>query len=273
MSMRYGTFVTRTLAEAADIARRHVAGVREIAKQDGTVVTAADLEIGQHILARVRAAYPDHNVVDEEAGCLDQGSDHTWVVDPLDGTANFAAGLPLYGIMIGLLWRGQPIAGGMALPAFGDILVAEKGQGTLRNDQPLRVTQTTDLAGVLIAYGFLFTAQDTAVLAEEARRVGLLVRAARDIRTSNCLFDTVMVAQGSYGAHLSLMSRIWDNVAQHIIIEEAGGVYTDFYGQPMDYTRPLTRYDQNYSFCAAARSVYPGLRETISRIAASTVEG
>ncbi|MBI2034197.1 MAG: hypothetical protein HYT11_00495 [Candidatus Levybacteria bacterium] len=85
------------------------------------------------------------------------------------------------------------------------------------------------------------------------------------MRVSNSCFDTMMVAKGNYGGWLNKSSKIWDNVAQQIIIEEAGGVYTDFYGEPLDYSNPLSKAKLNYTQCAASLALHKQLQEIIHK--------
>ena len=86
----------------------------------------------------------------------------------------------------------------------------------------------------------------------------------RNLRCSNSAFDLVMIAEGKYGGLLNRTSKIWDNVAQHIIIEEAGGLYTDFFGKPIDYSNPLTKDKTNFTFCAAPKVLHEKLRSIIN---------
>lgn len=86
------------------------------------------------------------------------------------------------------------------------------------------------------------------------------------MRSSNSAYDSALVAKGKYGAVLNRTSKIWDNVAQQIIIEEAGGIYTDFFGKPINYSNPTKRANDNFTLCAAA----PSLHEQIQSIIHST---
>jgi myo-inositol-1(or 4)-monophosphatase len=87
----------------------------------------------------------------------------------------------------------------------------------------------------------------------------------RNLRSSNSTFDQVLVAKGKYGATINRTSKIWDNVAQQIVIEEAGGIYTDFYGAPMDYSNPLAKVSDNFTFCAASPLLHQQLMEIINK--------
>lgn len=113
---KYFDFIANALGEASDIAMRHFGHVVGITKDTDTnqVLTDADLEIGRFLIDKLGQTFPSHNIIDEEAGVIDKGSTHTWVVDPIDGTSNFAEGVPTFGIMLGLLEGDSPVAGGFA---------------------------------------------------------------------------------------------------------------------------------------------------------------
>lgn len=202
-------------------------------------------------------------MIDEEAGVIDNGSEFTWVVDPIDGTSNFAEGLPHYGIMIGLLKHDQPIAGGIVLPGFSELYVAERGKGVRCNGEHISITDKVDLSNVLVAYGIDGHQEDAALTRGEAGLLAEIVLEVRNLRSSNSAYDAAMVARGKYGAWLNRTTKIWDNVAQQILIEEAGGVFTDFEGSPMDYTEPLGKVEQNFTVCAGSPEVHKKLQEII----------
>jgi len=265
---RYTTFLMGLLSEASKTARQSFGKIQGVVKGSdrNQVLTSVDLAIGKFLVAKIREAFPAHNVLDEETGAIDNGSEFTWVVDPIDGTSNFAAGLPMYGIMIGLLENDAPIVGGAALPYFSDICVAEKGFGARNNDQLLTVLPRCEIGSSLIAYGIDGHSDAPETTREEATLFAEIVLRSRNIRTSNSVFDAMMVALGSYGAFLNRTSKVWDNVAQQVIIEEVGGIYTDFWGKAMDYSGCLQRINDNYTFCAAAPGIHESLQQIIHRI-------
>src|SRR3989344_2413941 len=125
--MNYTDFIEDVLKEASEIARKNFGKVKGRIKPDDNnqVLTDTDIEIGRFIIEQISREFPEHSIIDEEAGVIDKGSEFTWVVDPIDGTANFAVGVPTYGIMIGLLKNGTSIAGGLSLPPFDEIIIAE----------------------------------------------------------------------------------------------------------------------------------------------------
>lgn len=260
----YRDFIQTILENAATIARTNFGKVSGTSKgtDNNQVLTETDLEIGKYIVDAVQAAYPDFNIVDEEAGVIDKSSRHTWVIDPIDGTSNFANGVSEYGILIGLLDEDTPIAGGIALPSFNEIYTAEKGRGAICNGHPIHVTSEQNLLSSLVAYGIDGHQENPAITHEETALLAEIVLGIRNLRTSNSTYDFALVAKGAYGGYLNKTSKIWDNVGPQIVMEEAGALYTDFYGQAIDYSDPLTKVDDNFTMCTAS----PVLHEQLQKI-------
>lgn len=265
----YRDFIQSVLEEASLIALANFGKVTGTSKEadNNQVLTVTDLEIGKLMVERVQKSYPKFNVIDEEAGVIDKSSRYTWVIDPIDGTSNFANGVPEYGILIGLLEDGTPIAGGIALPSFHEIYTAEKGSGALCNGQSVRVTGEQELLSSLVAYGIDGHQEEPSITYEETRLLGEIVLAIRNLRSSNSTYDYAQVAKGAYGGYLNRTSKIWDNVGPHVVIEEAGGVYSDFYGQPMDYSNPLSKVDENFTMCTASPALHKQLLVIIRKSA------
>lgn len=265
IDMSYSTFITNTLTQASQIANNNFGNVSHSVKQEDNnqVLTETDIEIGNLIVSEIQKQYPDFNVIDEEAGVIDKKSAFTWVVDPIDGTSNFANGLPTYGVMIGLLENDKPIAGGIALPAFNQIYVAEKGSGAYCNGQPIHVSKEQKLLSSLVAYGIDGHQEDPERTEKEVAILGKIILAIRNLRTTNSAYDMAHVADGKYGAFLNQTTKIWDNVAIQPIIEEAGGVVTDFWGKPMNYSNPLERANENFTICAGAPQLHQQLQTII----------
>lgn len=265
--MDYRNFIGAALKEVALIAEEGFGNVSGIAKEgdNNQVLTETDLLVGKTLIEKIRQDFPEHNIIDEEAGVVDRGSRYTWVIDPIDGTSNFANGVPLYGIMLGLLEDAVPVAGGVILPSFGEVYLAEKGEGAYCNGQKIRVSRERVLKNALVAYGIDGHQENPEMTREECAVLADIVLNIRNLRTSNSAFDAAMVARGKYGAALNRTSKIWDNVAWQIIIEEAGGVYTDFSGEKIDYSNPLSRTEQNFTCLTAPLELHKQLISIIKK--------
>lgn len=252
--MNYLDTITSLLSEASVIAQNSfetiINGGTTKGIDNNQVLTQTDLDISHLLVSKLKFLYPNHNIIDEESGVVDARSIYTWVVDPIDGTSNFANGLPMYGVMIGLLEKEIPIAGGVALPFFKELYTAEKGGGAFCNGIRIQVTQEQNLMKTLFVYALDGHQEDPEITHKECEIFADIALKVRNIRTSNSCFDLMMVARGRYAAWLNRTSKIWDNVAPQIIIEEAGGVYTDFVGNPIDYSDPLLKASANFTVCA-----------------------
>lgn len=266
-AMDYRTFITEQLLKASETAESYFGRVSSTVKagDNNQVLTEADIAIGKQLVAAVQEVYPEHNIIDEEAGCIDNGSRYTWVIDPIEATSNFAAGLPQYGIMIGLLEDVLPIAGGVIAPAYHKLYVAEKGKGATCNDEPILVSQEADLMNALVSFGIDGYQEDPDRTVNECRVLADIILGCRNMRNTGCeALDPMYVAEGKYGGRVNTTSRIWDNVAPQVIAEEAGALWTTANGKPIDYSDPLAKITQNYTFCVASPALHAQLQTIIA---------
>lgn len=261
----YKEFLTKTLNGASEIANRMFGKVTgKLKEHDNTqVLTEADLAVGKFIIGEIQRSYPDHNIIDEETGATDNKSEYSWVIDPIDGTANFAIGIPLYGIMLGLLEKDKPLAGGFVLPYFKETYIAEKDKGVFLNGEKLELSDRSDFSRLMVAYGVERIKENPELINKQAEFMVKIASEFLLVRNSGSVFDIAMFVKGGYGACLYNQSQIWDNVAQHIAVQEAGGIYTDFYGNPIDYSNPLSKVNSNYTYCAAPPKTHKKLQEII----------
>lgn len=253
--MDYREFLTHELKAAGQLSLQFFGKVSGVVKSNDSnqVLTEADMAIGAQLIEAIKKEYPGYNIIDEEAGVIDNGSRYTWVIDPIEATSNFAAGLPEYGIMVGLLDNAMPIAGGVIAPALDRLYLAEKGKGATRNGEPIHVTAEENLLNTLMAYGIDSHRDDSERTYEECRILADIVLSVRNMRNSGCeAIDPMYVAEGRYGGRINQTSKIWDNVAPQIIAEEAGALWTAPDGSPLDYSNPLTRAEQNFAYCTAS---------------------
>jgi myo-inositol-1(or 4)-monophosphatase len=226
------------------------------------VVTEVDLAADQLIRDLIDARHPEHNLLTEESGFCDRGSLYTWVVDPLDGTSNFAAGLPWFGVMVTLLESGCPTVAAMVLPAEELVYTAERGRGARRNGQPVRVAEATNLDTVLCAYGMDATA-DPESASRQAQVLGRLAQATRNVRATNCLLDFALTIDGRLGGIINFNTMLWDIVAPTLILAEAGGTMTDLEGHPLDFSLGADACQRSYQVLGSSPSLHPRLLQVI----------
>ena len=263
--MDYCPFITSLLNESSQIARNNFGKVSGTVKKNDNnqVLTETDLAIGKLLVERIKKEFPSHNIVDEESGVLDNQSEYTWIIDPIDGTSNFAVGLSTYGIMIGLLKEGAPIAGGIALPSFDETYVAISNEGVFCSGEKIQVESNQNLLSSLISYGIdghqenpQFTKKECEILAE-------IILNIRNLRSSNSCYDVIQVVEGKYGAWINRSQKIWDNVAEHIVAEEAGLKVTDFEGKKLDYSNSVKRTKEEFTICIAPPKIHEELMKII----------
>jgi myo-inositol-1(or 4)-monophosphatase len=195
------------------------------------LVTSADLASERCIEGRLSARFPAIGFLGEEGGRRGAaGTDH-WIVDPLDGTTSFVAGLPTFAVCIALARGGRIESGVTLLPRLGELLVAQRGRGAFLNGRRLRVSRTARLGDAVISLW-----HDPSVWTDRplrARLAGLGAR-ARSIRTEGAGFSLAYVAAGRLDAYWEQDAWPWDLAAGALLVAEAGGRVTDEAGRPLD---------------------------------------
>ncbi|EME55874.1 inositol monophosphatase family protein [Amycolatopsis decaplanina] len=263
----FAEFIESGLREASKVAvgMRGAGQVKVKPADVNQVVTDTDLAIGALLTGRIRERYPRHAILEEESGGSPGDAGVTWIVDPLDGTSNYAAGSPLYGVMMAAVGPEGVLAGGLALPEFDTVYVAESGRGATRNGHRLAPLPATGPDRSLVAFGMDKGAPE--VMAGEGRLAAALGTACLGVRMSNSVFDICMVADGAYGAFVHRGCRIWDVAAALCVLQECGGVCTDLDGRPLDLTDPLAMADEVFEVCLASASVHPAVMAALKAVA------
>jgi len=227
-----------------------------------SVVTEADLASEQAIIKVLDGAPEIYNIISEEAGYLDRDSEYTWVVDPLDGTSNFAAGLPWFGVIIALFQGDTPILGGMYLPSDQKLYLAIAGEGATLNEKALNLLPSTALSDQLVAYSFDFS-EDAAKTRSEMDMMARLSRSVRNIRSTNSLVDFCYVAEGKLGATLNQQTKIWDIAVPWLLIRELGGCASDIEGGEIRFDLSQKALSQNYTILSSGPGLHQKILDTI----------
>jgi histidinol-phosphatase len=201
-------------------------GVAVRLKEDGTPVTQADLEAESAIIETIRDRFPDHGFLGEETGGGDAQVECVWVLDPVDGTSNFARGIPLFATQIALLRNGHPVLGVSNAPALGELLYGDDGQGAYLNGDRVHVSSVSDLAEAHISVGGL----EYFIAAGEMDSLVRVMAAAGRVRGFGDAYAYHLVATGRCEAVVETGVRIWDIAALSAIVREAGGECTDIRG-------------------------------------------
>jgi myo-inositol-1(or 4)-monophosphatase len=229
--MLRSTLLEATRAGAAEIMRFFHQSF-SISNKEGVnnLVTEADHASEKAIIAVIRKAFPDHQILAEESGKLVQDSTYKWIIDPIDGTVNFAQGIPINCVSIGVEYEGEIILGAVYNPHLNEFFVAEKGKGATLNDKPIRVSEKTETIKSCLVTGFPYTyinePNGPIEVFERFVRKGVSVR-----RLGSAAIDLCWVACGRFDGFFEQKLEAWDSAAGYLIVEEAGGKVTDFAGQ------------------------------------------
>jgi len=233
-----------------------------VKESHSSIVTAADLAAEAFIVQTLIRALPEANVIAEESGFIDKNSELTWVVDPLDGTSNFAAGLPWFGVLVALLKGNRPVLGVAYLPVTETMYFAEVGKGVSRNGKPVHVTLETDPRNVLCAYG-MDASPDPAKMQREAVVMARLVNGVRNVRSTNCLLDFCYTVDGRLGAAVNQNTMIWDIAPIILMLEETGGLLTYIDGRPLELAVDAD-YARSYAVAGASQALHPQILDLIA---------
>ncbi len=199
-------------------------------KGDVDLVTVADRASEKLIVERVRATWPDHDIVGEEGTRDDRGSDFRWYIDPLDGTTNFAHGYPVFCVSMGLEHRGEMLAGILYDPTRDELFAAEKGKGAYLNGAPIRVSATKRLYESLLATGFPSHKRHKNPNIHFYHQITLHSHGVR--RAGSAALDLANVACGRYDGFWEFNLNPWDTSAGTLLVSEAGGRVTRYDGSP-----------------------------------------
>ncbi|HEV8584372.1 MAG TPA: inositol monophosphatase family protein [Methylomirabilota bacterium] len=224
---------------AGRLLRDELSGSRRIAYKGAptNLVTEMDQRAEAEILGRLRDAFPEDAILSEESGKASGRSGRRWIVDPLDGTTNYAHGLPVFGVSIALEAERRIVLGVVYDPTREELFVGERGRGATLNEVPVRVSATSTLNEALLTTGFPYDIRETrdTNLAEYA---AFAVRARAVRRMGSAVLDLAYVACGRFDGFWELSLGPWDVAAGGLLVEEAGGTLTGIDGGPMDVDAP-----------------------------------
>jgi histidinol-phosphatase len=222
-------FANELADEAGRIAMSFFRGtfvVRE--KPDRSPVTEADIAVERAIREALRERFPADAVLGEEAG-LEGASDRRWIVDPIDGTRNFADGVQVWATLIALAVDEVPVVGVVGAPALGERYAAARGAGALLNGDPIRVSGADRVPDAFVLY-----AEAPELLGGTYREPFIrLISEARRERGFGDFWGHMLVARGSADAMLEPALATWDWAALQVVVEEAGGRVSTFEGEPL----------------------------------------
>ena len=206
-------------------------GEFKISNKEGinNLVTEADHAAEKAIIDIIKQEHPDHFILSEESGEMIMDSEYKWIIDPIDGTVNFANGIPICCVSIGLEKAGKMILGTVYNPLMNEMFFAQKGYGASLNEKKIQVSEKTEVIKSCLVTGFPYTYADTVnsplEVFERFIKKGVPVR-----RLGSAAIDLCWVAAGRFDGFYEHKLQAWDSAAGFLIVEEAGGKVTDFEG-------------------------------------------
>lgn len=233
---QYLDFAKALAYEAGEIMRQYFRVSDTIWKSDNTPLTQADTEINDLVIARVTEVYPSHSVLGEEASAMQDGSRYTWVCDPVDGTLPYSHDIPVSSFSLALCDDGRPIVGVVYDPFMDRLYWASSGDGAYCNDQPIRVNQNSLASSVIVLEDV--ESKRNVVALKPTLRGRLYKEKARVVTYNSVTLPTTMISSGQFTAAIFNFYKPEDGAAAKVIVEEAGGKFTDLHGNDQRYDQP-----------------------------------
>lgn len=218
---------------AGQIHKKHYGRVRHIrfkSKNKLNLVTEVDQQCEKAVLSILKVRFPSHNFWGEESGQQKNRSDYTWLVDPLDGTTNYAHAYPFFCCSIALVRNGKPIVGVIYDALRDECFTAEKGHGAFLNGKRLKVSITKTLDESLVSTGFAYAVRETRYNLDNFRQFVLKAQGVR--RDGSAAMNLAYVAAGRFDGFWERGIQAWDMAAGILMVQEAGGKVTDITGKP-----------------------------------------
>ena len=216
-----GNVITRGYENRSDL-EIHSKGAHDF-------VTKIDKEAELTIIGKIQQSFPDHSFIGEEGGNIKGNSDFTWIIDPLDGTSNFIAGIPHFAVSIALTFKGKLDQAVIFDPIRGELFTASKGSGAQLNNFRLRCTNAKDLSNTLLATALPF--KDKSSLNDDLAKFANVFKDCADVRRSgSAALDLAYVAAGRYDGYWEKGLQAWDMAAGELLVKESGGLVTDYAG-------------------------------------------
>ncbi len=217
------------------------------------IVTSVDKWSEEVIIKGIKEHYPNHAILSEESGCDKVSSDFEWVIDPLDGTTNYSAGLPVFSVSIGVKYRNETVVGVVYAPYINELFTAVKGCGAFLNGAKMQVSENTVLRKAVVGTGFPVDNMSTSD--NNIDNFSRVLPKVRDVRRiGSAAMDICYVAAGVYGAFWEINLHEWDVCAAILIAEEAGAQSVRF------------REDRNVSVLVGAPAIKNAIEPLLSRL-------
>lgn len=234
MSLNIKEVLIDTIKEAGALILKRFDTEFEITAKEGinNLVTEVDMASERLIRANITSAFPTHHILGEEYGGEVEKSGYLWIIDPIDGTINYAQGIPLCCVSIGVMKDGEMLFGAVYNPMMKELFFAEKGQGAYLNDRPIRVSEARPFLKSCLVTGFPYKHPeqvDIVAIFAEVASLGIPIR-----RLGSAALDLCWVACGRFDGFWEFSLNAWDIAAGYLIVQEAGGKITGFQDEEMN---------------------------------------
>lgn len=227
----------------------------EFKTNSSNLVTEIDKKSEEAIIDFIKKEFPGHNILAEESGAQKFDSEYTWVIDPLDGTTNFAHGFPVFAVSIGVVKNDEIICGVVYDVMMDQLFTGEKGGGAFCNDTKMKVSSNENLAHGFLVTGFPYNINENPDYAIE--HFINFIRSSRAVRRlGSAAIDMCYVAKGVYDGFWEVALNPWDVCAAMLMVEEAGGKVTNFKGEGISiYSKQIL---------ASNGKIHPSMMEILS---------
>jgi myo-inositol-1(or 4)-monophosphatase len=256
-------FIHTLAANAGEILLSYVGKEMDVQHKSRTdLVTRADHDSENYLIDTIRKAFPDHAINAEESGEWEGAAEHQWYIDPLDGTLNFAHGVPIYCVSIGYAYQGEMALGVVYDPVREEFFCGERGQGAMLNGEPIQVSDETNLIECMLATGFPHEPDAWGTPADNTANFIRLNQVSQSVRRlGSAALDVAYVAAGRLDGFWQVAINQWDVAAGGLIVREAGGLVTDIVGNSDFLAKPVSFLCANKAIHAKMLQVLQAVRE------------
>lgn len=235
-------FIEKTIKEAGEIAKKYyLQGVKhKIKSSPGDLLTIADLKVEKFLIESILKKFPEHGIISEESAPRNPGAKYVWVIDPIDGTRNFAKKIPFWCNMVGVCKDGKPWIGAIYDPLHDELYYAEKGKGAFLNGKKIKVGKHSTVDHAFMTYSSGIRIKGSPYYAEEYPRYFSFLKKIMDktgfwLNNFGCNLSICHLAAGNLDAAVLNSGLYHDYLATYVIATEAGAKFTNSYGK--DWTR------------------------------------
>ncbi|MBM4463035.1 MAG: inositol monophosphatase [Chloroflexi bacterium] len=219
--------------EAGSLLIEHMHGERQLSYKEGraNIVTEVDVLVEKKIIGLLQNEFPEHNILSEESPAVKNDSHYTWVVDPLDGTNNYAYGIPVFTVAIALMSQEEVLLGLTYDPVRRELFVAQKGSGASLNGRPISVSRRDSMERAFIGYDLGYDREAGAQMLDTIRAIWPRMAGLRIL--GSAVLGLAYVACGRFDLYLHRYLYPWDMASGILLVREAGGEITDWAGKPV----------------------------------------